>query len=167
MTDPRIEQRLNRNDGFTLAEMLVVLTILAITTTIAVQSMVPVAGKASFQATQNTLNSIGAAIVSTSQFGSQDMSPVVTGYVADTGSLPRITYDASTGIAVNDLLFQPTDLGVPVFGDAANGGVILNVPFPQLGNPSNTVNFPWGWRGPYLQPAVGATRSLTVGEILS
>ena len=147
-------RRIVPSGGFTLAEMLVVLAILAVTTTIAVKSPTPLANQTRFESTMRTLDNVSAAIVSTNTSGSSDAAPMVTGYIADTGHFPRLTYNATSNSAVNDLCFQPTDLSIPVFGDASSGGLV-SVPFPQLGNPSNTTSFAWGWRGPYVQLPVG------------
>jgi prepilin-type N-terminal cleavage/methylation domain-containing protein len=146
--------------AFTLAEMLVVLAILAITTTVAVQSLAPVASQARTQGTQVSLNTIGAAIVSTNANSSPGAGNLVTGYLADVGAYPRMVVDSTTNMTtVNDLLVQPTDLSVPLFGDTTSG--IATLPYPQLGNPTGTISIPWGWRGPYAQPPHAQTTSMS------
>ena len=50
--------------GFTLLEMLVVVTIMAVLTTIAVQSLEPVAQKSRIEATERTLDSMRQSLLS-------------------------------------------------------------------------------------------------------
>jgi len=162
MKIPQGRFRFGDSPGFTLAEMLVVLAILAITTTIAVQSLVPVASQARIQATQSTLNSVSAAIVSANTTNSPGVSSFVTGYLADVGIYPRIVVDGTTNTTTtNDLLVQPTDLAIPLFGDPSTG--IASLPYPQLSSSTNTMNVPWGWRGPYAQPLSSTVLDITDG----
>lgn len=156
-----------RRAGFTLIEMLIVLALLAMITTIAVQSMGPLADQGRYDTTMRTLAAVKAAILTTNNVGSTDAAPSVTGYIADTGLLPRLQYDATTGSIVNDLLVLPSDLLVPAYGNQASGGVVA-VPFPQLlpagqaysaSNPCPTINYSWGWRGPYVEFSAGSVVS--------
>ncbi|HEX3657834.1 MAG TPA: prepilin-type N-terminal cleavage/methylation domain-containing protein [Pirellulales bacterium] len=150
--------------GFTLVEMLIVLALLAMITTIAVQSMGPLADQGRYDTTMRTLGAVKAAILTSNNVGSADAAPSVTGYIADTGLLPRLQYDATTGSIVNDLLVLPSDLNVPAYGNQAAGGVVP-VPFPQLGqtysatNSCPTVSYSWGWRGPYVEFSTGSVVS--------
>ena len=73
--------------GFTLMEVLIVLAILAITTTIAVQSLGPIANQSRIQATLTTLNEIRAAVLGNAT--STDATQPVTGFVAEV----RTTFD--------------------------------------------------------------------------
>ncbi len=133
--------------------MLIVLAVLGILTTIAVQSLGPLTSQAQNEATRRTIDSIRKAVISVNDTSASGTS-IVSGYIADTGHLPRVVWDSSTLTGTNDLLIQPTDLGIPAFGDAANGGIV-SVPFPQLGNDgtlTGTMSFAWGWRGPYVTP---------------
>lgn len=68
--------------GFTLAEMLIVLTILATLTVIAVQSLAPVASQARVDATRRTMEAVRDAIVSTT-------ATSVSGFVVDVGRPPN------------------------------------------------------------------------------
>lgn len=139
--------------------MLVVLAILAATTVVAVQSLVPLAAEARYETTMRALRAVKQATLSPNNPASPDGAPTVAGYIADTGLLPRLQYDATTGAAINDLQVQPVDLSVPAFGSHAA------VPFPQLGqtysasNSCPTVSYSWGWRGPYVDSSPGSTVS--------
>lgn len=71
--------------GFTLLEMLVVLTIMAVLTTVAAQSLEPVAQKSRAEATQRTLEAVRAALHSVTHTGG---STSVAGFVSDLRRLP-------------------------------------------------------------------------------
>lgn len=72
--------------GFTLLEMLVVLTIMAVLTTVAAQSLEPVAQKSRAEATQRTLEAVRAALHSVTHTGG---STSVAGFVSDLRRLPN------------------------------------------------------------------------------
>lgn len=122
--------------GFTLAEMLVVLAIMAILTTVAVQSLTPVQNQARNEATQRTLNNISAAIVSSTQSGGGSSS--VSGFVTDVGGPPQSPDGTTSPLA--ELIFTTT--GLPGYA---------TYPAPS---PDTDITMLCGWRGPYLKPPV-------------
>jgi len=134
--------------GFTLVEMLVVITILAVLTLIAVQSLGPVEERARHEATNRTLNHVRDSIVSTND-------SAVAGFIADTGRLPTSLVEL-TGVASPGGVLQPNDL--PEYG-------VLNVQTGPDWNGTNWAITPGtsgsffslnqGWHGPYLQPSAG------------
>jgi prepilin-type N-terminal cleavage/methylation domain-containing protein len=122
-----------RTRGFTLLELLIALSILAMLTMVAVQSLGPVEQQARQQATLRTLENIKAAILHVNQTGG---TTVIGGFAADMGCLPDLT---TTITLLNDLAFNNSNLGTSrtLFG-AIPGQ-------------------PYGWRGPYLQTSLTAT----------
>jgi prepilin-type N-terminal cleavage/methylation domain-containing protein len=114
--------------GFSLVELLVVLTILAVLTTIAVQSTSGVVEQQRFEATQKTLEQVRLAII-----GDAQSTNAVTGFVADMGRLP---------LSLDELLTPPSD-AVPFGLQAAPA-------------PHSNVMVPHGWRGPYVRLPVGS-----------
>jgi prepilin-type N-terminal cleavage/methylation domain-containing protein len=134
--------------GFTLIEMLVVITILAVLTTIAVRSLGPVEEKARHEATERTLNQVRDAVVTTDK-------SAVAGFIADTGRVPTSIADLSGLVSpTNGLVVQPADL--PAYG-------VLQVQSGPDWNGSNWTmttgttgsyfSLNHGWHGPYLQTA--------------
>ena len=71
--------------GFTLLEMLVVVTIMAVLTTMAVQSLEPVAQKSRIEATERTLDSLQKSLLTVTQASG---STSVSGFMADLRRLP-------------------------------------------------------------------------------
>ena len=126
---------IDRRRGFTLLEMLIVLSILAVLTMVAVQSLAPVEQQARSQATQRTLDNIKSAIINLNQTGG---STVASGFAVDMGFVPDMT---SAATMLNDLTLNTTTLGTPrvLFGDVGQA---------------------FGWRGPYLQTAVSSSTML-------
>jgi prepilin-type N-terminal cleavage/methylation domain-containing protein len=81
--------------GLTLLELVVVLVILAILTTIAIQSTESLVDQGRYNATQQTLQNIQAAIIGPPNQRAADGSLLITGFVADMGRLPQ-TVDATS-----------------------------------------------------------------------
>ncbi len=119
--------------GLTLLELLAVLMILAITTTIAVVSTQGVLDQSRYEATQTTLQQLKQAVVGRQDARQTDGTVVVSGFVADTGRLPQ---------DVEELLAKPDDL----------------VEFTT--EPVSGVPLPRGWNGPYLETGIGQSEPL-------
>ena len=126
--------------GFTLVEMLVVLSILAVLTLVAVQATENFGQQARFDVTQTTLNNIRAAIVGDPTLRNSDGTPRVTGYIANTGRLPTGT------TLLNELLVQPMGL--------ATSAVQV---FDSDRDLTNDVSLSSGWNGPYIRLSVAQT----------
>jgi hypothetical protein len=135
--------------------MLVVISILAVLTMIAVQSLGPVEERSRHEATQRTLERVRDAVVTTND-------AAVAGFIADTGRVPTSIADLSglmsptTGMPV-----QPADL--PPFGALHvqagpdwNGSSWAVTP----GTSGNYFTLNHGWHGPYL------TTSATTGDVV-
>jgi prepilin-type N-terminal cleavage/methylation domain-containing protein len=118
--------------ALTLLELVVVLGILAVLSTVAVRSLEPIADQARYELTQTVLNDLRLATLGTANSTS--------GFLNDTGTLPS---DAE------DLLVRPASLiahSVQSF-DSDRDSV-------------NDVTLSSGWNGPYLQLGVGLSEVL-------
>ncbi len=127
--------------GLTLVELVVVLLILTVLATVAVQMVEPQVDQARYDATRKTLENIRAAVIGDPDSRAPDGTPLVSGFVADMGRPP---------LAIDELFVQgalpPLDFQSPP-GD------------PDL-------KMAAGWNGPYLRlPMAGATRSITTSRI--
>lgn len=150
--------RISSRRGMTLAELLIVLAILAITSVVALQAVTPLMDQARVDSTISTLNSISSAIVSSN-------SASVSGFLADTGSLPT---------SVADLLVQPpllqasTVLGVKSITLSTNNSWTVIFDSPAAAGTTYLCTLPSGWRGPYLTTPtaggfLGAVPNITDG----
>jgi type II secretory pathway pseudopilin PulG len=121
----------------TLVELLVVLVILAIITTIAVQSTSYLVDQARYETTQRTMQNAQDAIVGPVNQRNPDGTILVSGFVADTGRLP-LTIDE---LLVNKNSLIPFSLYASV--PAVSGGTVP------------AVQSPMGWNGPYVNSGNG------------
>lgn len=127
------------NTGMTFVELLVVLLILAILSAVALRSTTGLAEQARHESTIRTLENIEEAILGPRppMRQSHSNSPIITGFVADIGRLPR-PVEGEPETPLQELWLQ-SGLGP------------FNVyEFQDPEKPSVTVTFPAGWRGPYL-----------------
>lgn len=131
----RCHRRSNRRPGLTLVELLIVLTILAVLTLAAVASVDPVIQQARFDRTQQSLQSIRTALVSSATRG-PDGTMLLSGYVLQMGSLPT---------SIVDLLVSPTGVESTVQA--------IDTDFDGVADSS----LPGGWAGPYVEIPVAAT----------
>lgn len=127
--------------GLTLLELVVVLGILAVLSTVAVRSLQPVADQARYEVTQKVLNDLWQAALGGPSPG--NAAPATqggytrSGFITDTGSLPT---------DVNELLVCPAgliDRTLQTF-DSDRDSV-------------DDVSLVSGWNGPYLHLGAGAT----------
>ena len=86
----------HRHSGLTLVELLVVLAILIILTTVAISATDQFLEQARHDATQRTLQSIQDAIMGPANQRAPDGSMVITGFVSDMGRLPTPVFNANT-----------------------------------------------------------------------
>ncbi len=117
-----------RRPGLTLVELLVVLAILAILTTIAVTATDMVVDQARYDATVRTMQSIQDAIVGPANQRAADGTAQVSGFVADTGRLPL----ADLSDLISPVNLAPFQLSLP------------------SGAPATMPSTAAGWNGPYL-----------------
>lgn len=132
-------QRIHANvrDGLTLLELVVVLGILAMLSTVAVRSLEPIADQARYEVTQRVLDDVRGAISGETSRQFASGQTVISGFIADTGTLPT---------SVNNLLVRPVGL---------NNHTVQN--FDSDRNATNDVTLSSGWKGPYLQLGAGFT----------
>jgi len=121
-----------RTGGFTLIELVMVLIILAILATAALNMVDVQVDQKRFELTQQTIEVIQRAVLGPDHARAADGSPAVSGFVADCGRLP---------LSLEELYLHPTAL-VPAFASAAPAG-------------DDEVTVTGGWNGPYLQLAIG------------
>jgi len=138
--------------GFTLVEMLVVLTILAVLAGVALQAIEPVADQARYEATQSTLTGVAEALLGPEGLRQTDGTPLITGFVADIGR-PPVLQGADPATQLHELWDPGSTL--------ATGFAFQNRSGPAAhGSPPtdySDISLPCGWRGPYLRLGVGTT----------
>ena len=133
----------------TLLELVVVIAILAVLTTVAVRSLTGVASQSRFEATQRTLENIQDAVLGPANDHQPDGSRVISGFISDLGRLPAAQPSADgTSLTLDELLVQPTN-DLPF---AVRPATAANV---SEGMSDPEVSIPCGWRGPYLRLPVG------------
>ncbi len=156
--------RTKRRQGLTLLELLVVLIILAIMATIAVQSIQPRVENARFEATQKTLEHVQNAILGATDKRQTDGTPMIDGFFADIGRLPRLvepTLPISVANPPNDIEKIPTTNLSELWDPQCR--LAQEFPFqfragPVEPNDYSEIKLACGWRGPYLQLSIGATK---------
>jgi type II secretory pathway pseudopilin PulG len=119
----------------TLAELVVVLLIMAILASVAVESLAPKVDQARYDATLESLSQIRTAIVATEN---TETGAAVTGFVADNGRWP-------TSLA--ELTLTPAQVLAAHHASAIDLLPFAVQPAPA---PHNDVLLPVGHRGPYL-----------------
>jgi len=119
--------------GMTLVELLVVLAILALLTTVAVTSTDVLMGQGRYEATQRTLAEIRRAVIDDGSLGGGN-SGTLAGFVVDMGRPPT---------SLDELLAAPTRFALHrVWGfDSAGDGI--------------DVQLAGGWHGPYVRLGPG------------
>jgi len=126
--------------GLTLIELVVVLGILAVISTMAVRSLEPIADQTRFNCTQDVLNELEFATRGPSQFAIASTPQSITGYIADNGVLPANL----TAFLTKPAALASSDV---YYFDADRDGV-------------NDVTLTSGWQGPYFHLGAGQTSIL-------
>jgi prepilin-type N-terminal cleavage/methylation domain-containing protein len=124
-----------KRSGMTLLELVIVLGILAVLSTVAVRSLEPIADQARYELTQNLMDGLRQAIVGCGASKIPNQSLPIYGYSMDTGDLPA---------DVNALLVRPSSLiqrGLQSF-DSDRDSI-------------NDINLSSGWNGPYIRLGAG------------
>ena len=141
--------------GFTLIELMVVLTILAITATILVTSTSGLQDQGRYNQTVDRVNQIKQAIVNVQTVNGV---PQVTGFVADMGRLPNTIHellsssycDADITCIHNTHIVNLSTWGVQsICSDGSTPNFNNTPPCPNSAVIPVTLNA--GWNGPYIQ----------------
>ncbi len=132
---------------------MVVLVILAIVATVAIQSLQPQVDNQRFQSATSLLSAIGAATYGPQDKFQVDGTPLLSGFVADVGRLPRLNVD-------NDQTLPNPEATISELWDI-DSTLAREFPYQFRNGPTQPVDYskirlPCGWRGPYLQLSAGA-----------
>lgn len=144
----------SKQSGFTLLELVVVLMILAVLTTLATRVLDQVQDQHRYDASQRGLRDIDIAVLGDADERAADGTRVMTGFVADMGRLPRAVELIPNGPLTLRELWAP--LSAPPF-DARPATAANGVPDPHQ---DAEVLVPGGWRGPYFRLPIGANELL-------
>ncbi|MFZ2279781.1 MAG: prepilin-type N-terminal cleavage/methylation domain-containing protein [Prosthecobacter sp.] len=146
--------------GLTLLELLVVLTILVVLSTVAITSTSGVADQARYEATQRTLENIRDAVIGPANLRDTDGTLLYTGFVADTGRLPKAVaevVDGGTVLTLAELVQQPAGMAAYQVLPAITSNCTpadeadAEDPMPPAKVSADTIRLGVGWRGPYLR----------------
>lgn len=143
--------------AFTLLELVVVLSILAIVTALAVRALDGVEDQRRYEAAQRGLEELEFAILGSPDDRAADGSRTVSGFVADMGRLPHTVAETLpyNGGSLNALtlgeLWQPPPAAQRF--DVRRSDATNTTP-PTAADAD--VRVPAGWRGPYLRLPLGA-----------
>ncbi|QEG23099.1 type II secretion system protein [Mariniblastus fucicola] len=142
--------------GLTLLELMVVLVILSIVATVALQSLQPQVDSQRFTSASRLLDEIKIASIGPQQKYQVDGTPLISGFISDVGRLP----EAFTDVLTNNT--NPLD-SPEILSELWNAESELATRFPYgfRAGPNQPVDYsrvriPCGWRGPYMQLAIGA-----------
>ena len=133
--------------AFTLLELVVVLAILAVVTTLAIRSLDHLEDQSRYEATTRGQEELSAAVFGSPDDRAADGTRTVSGFVADMGRLPITT--GANDLAISELWVNP---GVPC--DVRPAIIANGVPHASE---DPQVLVAGGWRGPYLRLPIGAT----------
>lgn len=146
--------------GLTLLELLVVVSILAVLATVAVQTTTDIGNQTRYDTTQTSLGSFRDAVLGPGGQVSPDGTPMVTGFIADMGrpprsrSIPRVNDTPVLGLTELHSETVPSGLvGFALHQASSNNyssTLITTVSLPALLHDPN-IRVPAGWRGPYLR----------------
>ena len=135
--------------AFTLLELVVVLAILAVVTTLAVRSLDGLEDQSRYEKNVRGFEELSAAVLGSPDDRAADGTRTVGGFVADMGRLPKAVADENGNLTLAELWEKP--LGVDKF-DVRQAIEVNGVP-KALEDPQVLVA--GGWRGPYLRLPIG------------
>ena len=166
-------RHLSARSGFTLVELVLVLVVMSILATVAIQMFEPQVDQAKFDATQSLVENVNRAILSEQR--DSGGAVLLSGFFVDTGGLPRVvseSIDGQTVLTLGELFRRPTTISgssrdiLPFKLRSAISTNVSNVDSSGDGkvNGANdqpiaydsTVIVGSGWNGPYLSNPVGA-----------
>lgn len=140
-----------RKNGFTLLELVVVLAILAVVTTLALRSLDHVQDQKRDEANRHGLEELREAVLGSPEDRSSDGTRLISGFVADMGRLPRAV-EVNGDLTLAELWMNPGATFDIRPATQANG-----VP-AAFEDPQVLVS--GGWRGPYLRLPIATSQWL-------
>ncbi len=158
----------SRNSALTLLELLIVITILAILTTLAARTLTTVGDQTKFDSNEALVREFRRALLGNPTAVQSDYTPAISGFIGDLGRLPRVVLDTSLYAAEGEGHADPTPAGYNLpemltIGPAMafslypldiNTLVWTNLATAALPSPIDTTSgckLGVGWRGPYMQ----------------
>jgi prepilin-type N-terminal cleavage/methylation domain-containing protein len=147
----------------TLLELLVVVAILAVLASVAIQSTSEVGNQTRYDATQKSLAVFRDAVLGPQGQTTPDGSPLITGFVADMGRPPRsrgiLHPDLGTLYGLSELHSEVLPASLQAYGLyaatttlVATNGTIVGVSSTNTTLLYDTnLRIPAGWRGPYVR----------------
>ena len=146
--------------AFTLIELVLVLVILTALATLALNALEPQVDQVRYETTQRTISHFNEAIINHSKIDSSKI--LLTGFFIDMGRLPNTRLHNITELTASELWLQDT---LPLYAavQASDANISsTNSSDKEDGDgdsifADDDVLVRCGWRGPYLQLALGAT----------
>jgi prepilin-type N-terminal cleavage/methylation domain-containing protein len=150
--------------GFTLLELVVVLSILAIVTALATRELGQVQDQRRFDLSRQGLEELGCAVLGSPRDRMPDGTPIAAGFVSDMGRLPVAIGTSELSLAelwtdpgiTFDLRPATTTHGVPADCEDAQVLVAGGWRGPYLHLPLGLSEFRDGWGHPYVSPMMTA-----------
>jgi prepilin-type N-terminal cleavage/methylation domain-containing protein len=133
--------------GFTLLELVVVLAILAVVTTLALRSLDQVQDQQRDEANRSGMQALHEAILGSPDDRAADGSRMISGFVADMGRLPKAV-EIDGNLTLAELWVNP--------GHAFDVRPAIAVNGVPPAYQDSQVFVSGGWRGPYLRLPIGA-----------
>ena len=144
-----------RRAGFTLFELVVVLAILAVVTTLAIRSLDGLEDQSRYEKNVRGFEELSAAVLGTPDDRAADGTRTVSGFVADMGRLPKAVADGNGNLTLAELWLSPGTTPEEKENFKFNvRQAIANNCTPDILADSEVV-VPGGWRGPYLRLSLG------------
>jgi prepilin-type N-terminal cleavage/methylation domain-containing protein len=140
-------KNLEQTSGFTLLELIVVLAILAVITTLATREIGHVQDHEHYLASRRGLEAIESAIIGSPEDRMPDGSRVISGFVADMGRLPKTVMIGPGTNSLSELWANP-GVSFDIRSAVQSNGIAATLEDAQI-------LVPCGWRGPYLRLALG------------
>ena len=155
----------SRQRGLTLLELLIVIVILAILTTVATRSLVSVGEQAQFDANDGLGRDFRRALIGTPNAVQTDGTPSISGLISDLGRPPRAELEnfivgeneattpaSGQAYTLRELVSQRTAPPFKVYKPDSTlvTATVWNPGVTNINLYDTTNSVPTGWRGPYI-----------------